>query len=840
MHVLPGTKRQSQSDVTYFHLPNTIHKIITKCHQTPLNRTKWRFDRTTAAAEANTKLLQSFDYNVHNASQATPNSTLTYGSEFRPTAFLHLLFRHHHHWPLIRNIIENGVTYPVTPIPEETRLSDIDYQLQRGNHKSTSVPENAAALEKAFDKEVKFNWAIPLSPQCIKSIPHACVTPLGVAVQWTIDADNNRILKRRTTHDCTFPGPSGASCNNRVIIEDLPPCSYGHALSRFLHGIHAMRHRHPTKRILMNKTDMDAAYRRIHTNASASVLCITVLNHIAYLLGRLPFGSSPAPTYFSTVSDAIGDVAFDLALDPHWDPATLHSPFPIDITPRLEPSSVPIAPADTPAADLPPRDIVLDNFIDDSFNAGIEDGDIPLRLAHAVPLLLHAIFRPTTSTEKIPRNPIINFTKHKAEGKLEERKVILGWLVDTRRFRLFLTVEKALDWLRDIDNAIKDKMCTKEVLESLIGRFNHTGTIIHISRYFLTRLRHRLQKNLKHRSTYRIHLSTPDIDDLRLWKSMITLFKTQGVSINNVCNTQPSATTYSDACEWGLGGFSSHGTAWRYRIPDNLHHRASINFLEFLGAIATIKLSLLTDNHNTAFPSILSFSDNSSAVGWLYHSTFSPASQTHHDNLARDLATTLFNHQATVHPEHIPGRHNDVADSLSRDFHMSTPHLTSFLLTLPQAPSTLTIVPLPPTISSWIASTLESLPPKVGSPLRPKPSSAAILATGSSSSTNAASRTHSSVTTPSPNANSSSSPSGISKEQTPSIPPTKEHTWATLSAPPYQQWFRGSGRTFSLTPLGTQPEHLAPSSNANSGPTGTTTHHKSVKHASPSPSGNTL
>jgi hypothetical protein len=49
----------------------------------------------------------------------------------------------------------------------------------------------------------------------------------------------------------------------------------------------------------MNKTDMDAAYRRIHTNMLAAVTCITVVNDIAYLLTRVPFGAAPAPAGFS-------------------------------------------------------------------------------------------------------------------------------------------------------------------------------------------------------------------------------------------------------------------------------------------------------------------------------------------------------------------------------------------------------------------------------------------------------------------------------------------------------------------------------------------------------------
>lgn len=68
--------------------------------------------------------------------------------------------------------------------------------IQRSNHKSTKVPKNKAALTKAINKEVRHQWAIPLTPECIKLIPGASVTPLRVAVQWTINKNNVRMQKR--------------------------------------------------------------------------------------------------------------------------------------------------------------------------------------------------------------------------------------------------------------------------------------------------------------------------------------------------------------------------------------------------------------------------------------------------------------------------------------------------------------------------------------------------------------------------------------------------------------------------------------------------------------------
>jgi hypothetical protein len=705
------------------------------------------------------------------------------------------------------------MSYPLANISEEDRLHDIEFMLQRGNHKSTVDPLGAAALHKSFAKEVQYQWAIPIQPHCIKYIPGASVTPLGVATQWSIDANNNRIIKRRTTHDCTFPGPSGLSCNNRVIKELVEECTYGHAFKRFIHGIHTIRRNHPQSIIWMNKTDMDAAYRRIHTNMSAAVTCITIIDNIAYLLARVPFGAAPAPAGFSLISDAAGDLAQDLALDPTWNPSTLHSTFDLDFPSRQEDASIPFGQADPLAVNLIPREIVRDNFIDDLFQACVDKKDNSERIKHAVPLILETLFRDINTNDACPRDTIINIVKHQAEGRLEEKKTILGWVVDSRRFRVLLSTEKAKEWLLDINTAIKSRQCSYKGLESMIGRLNHTSIIVHIGQYFLTRLQYRLRQH--HPSTpptKPITLAAWDIDDLHLWKFIITYLSTIGTSINNICYTAPSAITYSDACEWGIGGFTAQGFAWRWKIPTHLQRRASINFLKFIGSIIAVETCLTFDHHTTQHPHILAFTDNSSALGWLYHSTFNPVTHKNHDKLARYLAKLLFKKDATLHAEHIPGQHNIIADSLSHDFHLSTSSLTSLILSHAppsQVPSTFKIHPLPPRISSWASSMLASMPPTTESPPQPAPSSLALSNASNPSSHPATSTTLSSMPSPTPNANSSSPHSPTATEQIGTSPQTRHNYKAAQSRAPSQMWFRLSGKTYGLTPPETPMDNQA-------------------------------
>ena len=72
--------------------------------------------------------------------------------------------------------------------------------------------------------------------------------------------------------------------------------------------ISAMRRRWPTKRINIGKTDLDAAYRRIHANAKTESTCIAIVGELSFLCLRLPFGTTPAPAEYTTVSEAAIDL----------------------------------------------------------------------------------------------------------------------------------------------------------------------------------------------------------------------------------------------------------------------------------------------------------------------------------------------------------------------------------------------------------------------------------------------------------------------------------------------------------------------------------------------------
>ena len=290
-----------------------------------LHNSPFIFERTETAASHNSRIIMNHKGNLDNLMQSLKYSFTHYGSEFRSINLLEKLLSGHSKWPKLKSIILHGTDYPLDPITEKERLEDIEFHIQRGNHKSATSSAGLLSINKAYDKEVKFGWQVPILPSIIKHIKHACIAPLGIAEQWSFNEKNQQIKKQRVTHDCSFPGPSGKSTNLRIPDNLLEECTFGFCLLRLLHSAHQMRFRHTNTRILSSKSDMNSAYRRLHATLKAASSCITIIDKIAYILFRLPFGASPAVGLFSILSDITTDLTTEIAEDVTWNPDELHS-----------------------------------------------------------------------------------------------------------------------------------------------------------------------------------------------------------------------------------------------------------------------------------------------------------------------------------------------------------------------------------------------------------------------------------------------------------------------------------------------------------------------------------
>lgn len=418
----------------------------------------FKFEFTQEAAVHNFKVLESFNFNLSAAILAQRNSPVFFGSELQPVARLQMLFHQHPLWHLMESYLQEGITFPLHPLKTELRRSDCQFMLERVNHKSAKTAEGAKIVKAHMQADVEHGFSLPLPISSIEKFQDTgSIAPLGVQDQSSLTDEGIRFEKWRMTHDQTFPGPSGVSVNKRVITDDLPACMYGHTLLRVLHFIVHLRYRHPTKRILLGKFDLKAAFRRAHLSPATALESMATLEDLLFISLRLTFSGAPCPLTWSCISESICDLANDLIKCPAWDHSMLHSPIQASILPALRlPDTIPLGQAVKLAIKFPRDEIgKTDIFLDDYAPIALDIGDNVDRVACAVPLAIHTVGRQLSDNEPLPRDDLISISKLAAEGRMEETKMLLGWQIDTRRLFLHLPLNKYLGWSNDILEAIK-------------------------------------------------------------------------------------------------------------------------------------------------------------------------------------------------------------------------------------------------------------------------------------------------------------------------------------------------------------------------------------------------
>ena len=690
------------------------------------------FEPSADAATWNQRIFEEHDGVFETIIAAQPGTLLSPGSEFRPVSALASLLSHRDDWINIRDIINGGCWYPMESCPsDQVRIADIRARIKRGNHKSADDPSRKTIVRSKYKSELEAAWMIPIPVSYIEHIKDAEVIPIGLAFQKTINENGDIIDKERLTHDLSFPTESGTSINLRTIDDLLTECIYGQCLRRILHRIHSMRLHFPTTPILLSKYDLDAAYRRLHSHPTHAVKAITIVDDLAYILTRLPFGAAAGPSVYSVVSEMIFDLANDLVQESSWDHTSFQSPHSDKLsTPCIGDASGPFTTALPLFVQIPYREIAYDGYIDDIIAMALDLSDNVRRSQEAVPLCIHGIFRPLHPKEPAHRNDPLSLRKLAGEGTPCEQKVVLGWLLCTRRFRILLPQEKAIYWTMEIDTLLQSNTrIHSKNLEKLVGKLNHLAFIIPHARYFLNRLRFMLRQSITHGPQ---HITPRVREDLHLWKSFLSHSAQIGTSINLITFCHWTTRLLTDASEQGIGGYNPDtGQAWRLPLPSWMIGRAHINFLEFLAALVGLWLDISSSTRQ--YQRYLCLTDSSSALGWLYKSNFNPSTHLEHDTIARKMADVLLSSETALYSQHIKGSHNIVADCLSRDFHLPDKQLTFLLNGLfpSQVKAPLHILPtIPADITSFISSLEPLLTKRPVSPSPHEPSSLGALFVG--------------------------------------------------------------------------------------------------------------
>ena len=696
-----------------------IIKYIIIQPQKEMKSPEFDFELSRKAAKHNWRIInEKYKGDYVKAIESQHDTQLTYGSEFRDPALLELIFERHPLWPRMKEQLEHGATYPLEPLDKISIEKDKIEALERGNHKG--VINNPKLFTEIMDEEVRQGWQLVIEKENIIDLEGAQLAPMNIQDQRTIDDDGNVIPKKRLSHDQSFAYGSGTSVNSRIIEEELQDVMYGSCLSRVIHDIIMLRLKFPSTRILMSKIDYKGAYRRGHLHASSSLVTATQSEelNLVFLALRMTFGGAGNPSFWGNIAEPIADLSNALFQCSDWDYKTTFSPIQHKLPPIQENNNddyffakaLPLAfkfeRDDNPKCDL---------YIDDNLSKCVDIDDNAERTSKAVLLATHIIGRPFNENDPLIRKDLVSFSKLSAEGALEEEKIFLGWNLNTRDLLINLPFHKYKAWTTDINEIVCEKKgkTTASELESLIGRLGHVSQCIQNMKHFMNRLRDELARAKKRRS---IKLSSESIEDLKLHKFFIEKAH-RGINLNLLTLRLPDRAYRADACPFGIGGYSSEGRAWRWYIPQNLQFRATLNMLEFIASTIGEWIDILEENM-APLTCTISLTDSTTSAGWLHKTSFTfnekePKELTKAKcSIARGHAKRLFDAQVLQFQQHFPGEHNIIADSLSRDDHLTDDELTHlFLSKYPkQVPKNFKISPLPAEIISFLFSMLQTIP----------------------------------------------------------------------------------------------------------------------------------
>ena len=255
-----SVKNDSESECEHEHEVSSheeeVLKMIKKILDTPspsFEKSPFIFENTKKARVHNSRILEQFDFDFRAAMNSFDKSVIHPGSEFRDSELLEPLLKDHPDWMILKEIMDLGVDLGLDPYKirdEETRLKDFDDALRKGNSGTMKDHLAKETVAKNQEKEVSYGRTIPITIECARKLKNGSLTPLGCAVQWTINELNEKIVKRRTTHNLSFEWLSGLSVNSFVDPDCLEEIIYGHCLYRCIHIMHQMRLKYPRVAIL--------------------------------------------------------------------------------------------------------------------------------------------------------------------------------------------------------------------------------------------------------------------------------------------------------------------------------------------------------------------------------------------------------------------------------------------------------------------------------------------------------------------------------------------------------------------------------------------------------------
>jgi len=237
-----------------------------------------------------------------------------------------------HHWressnvihcaPRLKQILINGIQFPLQPLSNKLRAQDTAEAIEFGNHKGATTHQHFFNELHHIDYK---GWVLLNHPDTCSN--ENWRSPNGYFEHCR---EFGEIVQSQclTHNQSKVFSASSTSVNSRVDPDKLQDCMYGYMIIRLIHYIVALRLKFPNQIILMQKPNYKSTYRRAHLHWTTAIQTMTRVNDsIAQIVLRATFGGLPNPNEWSIISESICDLANVILNDPGWDPDTLHSPY---------------------------------------------------------------------------------------------------------------------------------------------------------------------------------------------------------------------------------------------------------------------------------------------------------------------------------------------------------------------------------------------------------------------------------------------------------------------------------------------------------------------------------
>ena len=562
-------------------------------------------------------------------------------------------------------------------------------------------------------------WLV-LPAKAVLHLPGLRVSPPGVVPQ----------RERRPRWICDY---SWWGVNQDTLpLAAMEAMQFGHALDRILREILLADPAFGPVHLL--KVDLSDGFYRLDVNVDdipkLGVVFPTAPGEeqlIAFPL-VLPMGWTNSPPIFSTATETIADVANDrLASYPHSAPHHLDelagsvTP-PMPVTP-----SVPCIPRDPslPLCGTPLSyvDVFVDDFIGAAQNSRTPSSSNLTRVRRT---LLHAIddvFRPLSPNDSPHRQEPVSMKKLlQGDCSWSTCKTVLGWVINTVSQTLTLPpprVDALADILASIPLSQRRTSTTK--WHSILGQLRSMSLALPGSRNVFSAL----QLALASRHKGRIALNKGVHHALEDFRWMLDSIASRPTRISELIPLAPSAEGHHDASGLGAGGiwfpsssvtprsgFTAQPLVWRFQWPsyvtdllvtdNNPSGTITNSDLELAGGL--MHLEAITQAFDIRERTVLSKGDNLATTFWQRRG--STTSDKPPAYLLRLFGMHQRFHRYVPRFDYISGPSNHIADSLSRNFHLTWPQLlSSFSTHLPQNHGFQHWMP-PPNIASAVISAL--------------------------------------------------------------------------------------------------------------------------------------